>query len=280
MSNTPADRQLTLLVALAHPDDEVGAAAAILAQKARGDRVVLMWLTRGEMTEALGPIPATDIIRRRMEHGRRAGEILGVETRFMDFADTRLEPTRAAAYRVAKVIADIQPDGVLTWGDAWQRGMRHPDHQACGQVVRDAITLSRLKRVIDPTAPHREPCPVFTYRDVHSTIPPIAIDAEPWMDTIHELGRAYCEDMQFPHPEWLDEFHRRHAEPFGLKYAEVFDAWESEGGLVDTLLPTTGYNYTPRRNPPHVRRPPGARRALRFAPRVESAEIRATRRER
>ena len=30
----------TLLVGLAHPDDEVGAAGSILAQKARGDRVV------------------------------------------------------------------------------------------------------------------------------------------------------------------------------------------------------------------------------------------------
>ena len=53
----------------------------------RGDRVVLLWLTRGEMTEALGPIPTEEIIRRRTEHGRIAGEILGVETRFMDFPD-------------------------------------------------------------------------------------------------------------------------------------------------------------------------------------------------
>ena len=49
--------QRTLLVGLAHPDDEVGAAGTILAQKARGDRVVVVWLTRGEMTEAFGAIP-------------------------------------------------------------------------------------------------------------------------------------------------------------------------------------------------------------------------------
>lgn len=245
MTENAADRQLTLLVALAHPDDEVGMAAAILAQKARGDRIVLMWLTRGEMTEALGSIPTTDIMRRRMDHGRRAGEILGVEARFMNFADTRLEATRDAAYRVAKVISEIQPDGILTWGDAWQRGMRHPDHQACGQIVRDAITLARIKRVVDPHPPHREPCPVFTYRDIHSRLPAVVIDAEPYMEVVHELGRAYLEDMQFPHAEWLDEFHQREAEPFGLRYAEVFDAWESEGGIVDALLPAVGYNYTP-----------------------------------
>ena len=56
----------TLLVALAHPDDEVGMVATMQAQIERGDRVVLLWLTRGEMTEALGPIPTEDIVRRRI----------------------------------------------------------------------------------------------------------------------------------------------------------------------------------------------------------------------
>ena len=49
-----SEERQTLLVALAHPDDEVGMVAAMQAQRARGDRVVLVWLTRGEMTEALG----------------------------------------------------------------------------------------------------------------------------------------------------------------------------------------------------------------------------------
>src|SRR5688500_5886690 len=70
----------SLLGWLAHPDDEVGLAGAILAQRARGDRVVVVWFTRGEMTEAFGPLPAVDVAAIREEHGRRAGEILGVET--------------------------------------------------------------------------------------------------------------------------------------------------------------------------------------------------------
>ena len=42
----------TLLVALAHPDDEIGCAGTIAAHSALGHRVVLLFLTRGEMTEA------------------------------------------------------------------------------------------------------------------------------------------------------------------------------------------------------------------------------------
>ena len=145
----------TLLVGLAHPDDEVGAAGTILAQKARGDRVVVVWLTRGEMTEAFGPVPSDQVAARREEHGRRAGEILGVETRFLDFGDCRLEANVESAWRVAKVLAEIRPDALLTWGDAWGRGMRHPDHQASGKIFRDAITLARIAKVVAPGQPHR-----------------------------------------------------------------------------------------------------------------------------
>ncbi|MSR35874.1 MAG: hypothetical protein EXR95_04400 [Gemmatimonadetes bacterium] len=58
-------RSSTLLVVLSHPDDELGCAGAIAAQVARADRVVLLWLTRGEMTEAFGPIPTEEVARRR-----------------------------------------------------------------------------------------------------------------------------------------------------------------------------------------------------------------------
>lgn len=230
-------KRQTLLVGLAHPDDEVGAAGTILAQLARGDRVVVVWLTHGEMTEAFGPISTEQVARIREEHGRMAGEILGCETRFMDFHDTHLEATPEAARRVAEVIADVRPDGVLTWGDAWGRGMRHPDHQACGKIFRDAITLARLAKVASPLSPHREPAPVFTYRGGHSVLPEVVVDVEPYRDHIHELGRFYYERLGFGNPEWLDARLAAAGRRHGLRFAETFDAWETAGGRMDTLLP-------------------------------------------
>jgi LmbE family N-acetylglucosaminyl deacetylase len=224
-------------VALAHPDDEVGMVAAMRSQVERGDRVVLLWLTRGEMTEALGPVPAEEIIRRRTEHGRIAGEILGVETRFLDFPDTGVHATPEAAARVARVIAEVKPDGVLTWGNAWRRGLRHPDHQATGQIVRDAITLARIKRVVDPLPPHRKPAPVFTYRDRHSRLPAVAIDASPHRDKIRELSRHYQRELEFPDPDWLEDRLRGIGRHWGLELAEEYDAWETRGGIVESLLP-------------------------------------------
>lgn len=227
----------TLLVALAHPDDEVGAVSAILAQKARGDRVVVMWLTRGEMTEALGPLAPGEVMRRRVEHGRKAGEILGVETRFLDFPDTRLAATPEAAARVAREIAEIRPDGVLTWGEAWRRGKRHPDHEACGRIVRDAVTLARIRKVVDPLPPHREPVPVFTYRGMHSLLPAVAIDAAPYREKTFELGEFYNDELEFGQPRWLDQRLRAAGQNWGLEFAEEFDAWETRPGVVPALIP-------------------------------------------
>lgn len=231
------DRQ-TLLVGLAHPDDEVGLAGTILAQRARGDRVVIVWLTRGEMTEAFGPLPATEVAKRREEQGRHAGEILDVETRFLDFADTRLEATRDAALRVAPLLSEIRPTGLLTWGAAWIRGMRHPDHQACGQIFRDAVTLARIAKAVAPGAPHRDPTPVFTFRDAHSRLPAIGVDVTPFRERIQELADFYLHGIGFGDPEWIEHRLRDTGSRWGCRYAEEVDAWETVvSGTVPALLP-------------------------------------------
>jgi N-acetylglucosamine malate deacetylase 1 len=230
-------RRNTLLVGLAHPDDELGVAGTILAQRARGDRVVLVWLSRGEMTEAMGPLPIAEVARRREEQGRRAGEILDVETIFLDHADTRIEATRAAAEQVARLIAEIRPDGLITWGSAWVRGMRHPDHEACGRIFRDAVTLVRIAKAVQPQQPHREPIPVFTVRDLHSTLPELAVDVSPHVERVLELGSHYLQGVGFGDPDFFTRRLRRAGEAHGVEYAELLDAWESPGGVVRSLLP-------------------------------------------
>ncbi|MCL7957873.1 MAG: PIG-L family deacetylase [marine benthic group bacterium] len=227
----------TLLVALAHPDDEVGTVAAIASQIARGDRVVLVWLTRGEATDAYGRIDPGEVAARRDAMAARVGRLLGVETRFLDFTDTGVIATRDASLSMARLIAEIKPDGVLTWGDAWVRGMRHPDHQATGRIVRDAITLARIRSCVEPLEPHREPAPIWTYRGLHSPLPAAAIDAEPYLDLIFGVADIYHQELQFPDRGWLEERLRRIGERWGCRWAEEFDAWETEGGLVQSLLP-------------------------------------------
>jgi LmbE family N-acetylglucosaminyl deacetylase len=131
----------------------------------------------------------------------------------------------------------VRPDGLLTWGDAWARGMRHPDHQAAGQIFRDAVVLARIAKRVAPLPPHRLPVPVFTYRDAHSVLPAVAVDVEPHVDGIRRLAAFYNERIRFGDPDWIERRLRAAAEPYGLRYAEVFDAWETLPGVFDRILP-------------------------------------------
>lgn len=236
--NTPQalDRS-TLLVGLAHPDDEVAAAGTILAQRARGDRVVIVWLTKGEQTEAFGPLPTQEVARRREAQGHAAGELLGAETIFFDLPDTGLRHDRETVLRIARLFCELRPEGLITWGDAWVRGMRHPDHQVCGQLFRDAILLARIAKVVAPLEPHRAPMPVFTLRDVHSILPAVGVDVSPYREHLDRLANHYHRGIGFGDPAWLDARLRAAGERWGFRYAEEFDAWESPSGAVTSLLP-------------------------------------------
>ncbi|HSJ14201.1 MAG TPA: PIG-L family deacetylase [Longimicrobiales bacterium] len=226
----------TLLVALAHPDDEIGCAGTMALHAALGHRVVMLFLTRGEMTEALGPLGAAEVAARRTEHAHEAAGILGAEARLLDFADTRIEVSADATHQLAREIAVVRPDAVITWGDAWRRGPRHPDHRATGELIRGAITLARITRVVTPLAPHREPAPVYTIREPHSQLPAAAVDIGAHTGTLFELARFYRERVGWPPQPWLEERIGSAGARWGCAAAEEFDAWESPPGLRATLF--------------------------------------------
>lgn len=227
----------TLLAVLAHPDDEVAAAGTLAAQRARGDEVHVAWLTDGRMVSTMGDLAPEEIGRRRREHARGAAEILGAEPHFFGFPDGGVAATPETAREVAELVARLRPDGLLTFGDAWIRGLRHPDHQATGKIARDAVTLARLARLTEPRPPHRERCPVFTYRGAHSTLPRVAVDVTPHLETAFEVGRFYRERVGFGDPGWIERRVRAAARGLDAEHVEPWDAWETEPGLVDALLP-------------------------------------------
>ena len=226
----------TLLALFAHPDDEIGCAATLAAHSASGHRVILVFLTHGEMTESMGPLSAAEVAQRRREHAHESGRILGCGVRFLNYQDTRVESKPDTHHDVAKLIAELKPDAVLTWGDAWIRGMRHPDHQATGAIARSAITLSRIARVVAPFEPHRNAAPIFTIRDRNSMLPPIAIDVSDFIDKALELGAFYRERVGWPPEDWHRSRLRAAGEEWGVAAAEVFDAYESVGGLYASLF--------------------------------------------
>ena len=227
----------TLLTVLAHPDDEILCAGTLMAQKEKGWRVVILWLTKGEMTNAFGPIDVVEVAKRRTVLAFEALDILGVEGRFLDFPDSAVEANVEASKQVANVIAEVRPNGILTWGDAWVRGLRHPDHQATGKIARDAVNFARIEKIVNPENPHREFCPIFTMRDVHSKMPVLAVDVTDHVDKIFQAAEHYRKAIGFGDAEWLKARLQSAGSDWGVDYAEEFDAWETGEGLVESLLP-------------------------------------------
>lgn len=123
----------TIMSIWAHPDDETFLAGGIMARAiAEGQRVVCVCATAGELgTDDPVRWPPARLGRVRRFEAAAAMAVLGVtEHRFLDLPDgglADLDPDPQVD-RLAAVLAEIQPDTILTFGP--DGGTFHPDHQA------------------------------------------------------------------------------------------------------------------------------------------------------
>lgn len=171
----------TILALFAHPDDET-LVAPLLARYARqGSAVTIAYATQGDLSAPetdLEPGPA--IAALRSEEARCASAALGLEPPvLLDYGDGTLgartaRPGRAtkdmgAAF--AKIIADTDPDVVLTWGP--DGGYGHPDHRMVSAVVTELVQAM-------PPAD----APLLLYPGIRTgTVPDIVRQASPWAES-------------------------------------------------------------------------------------------------
>jgi LmbE family N-acetylglucosaminyl deacetylase len=151
----------TLVMVLAHADDE-GPAAPMIARYAReGVQVHLLIATDGGQGTGFAAArgdtspPQQELVRVRTEEARCAAQALGVKPPIlMSFPDGKLGDyagDRALVYRLTQRIADelkrLQPDVIVTWGP--DGGMGHPDHRIVSNIV------VQLQRAGAPGLPER-----------------------------------------------------------------------------------------------------------------------------
>jgi bacillithiol biosynthesis deacetylase BshB1 len=121
-----------------HPDDlEIGMGGAIARHAARGHRVVLCDLTRGE----LGSNGTPD---QRVAEGEAAGAVLGASERVnLSLPDGGLSVDKPDQVRtIAGCVRRFRPRAVAIpyWRD------RHPDHEAASRLLRRAVFAAGLRR--------------------------------------------------------------------------------------------------------------------------------------
>jgi N-acetyl-1-D-myo-inositol-2-amino-2-deoxy-alpha-D-glucopyranoside deacetylase len=159
--NLPSSRlkpvKPSLLVVLAHPDDEAFSSGAILSHYAKlGVRVELLCATRGEAGKITDPsLSIEDLGKHRELELRRACAAMGIgEPRFMDYHDSgRLERLRRddpkatinidyleMEQKILEVMRQTQPQVLLTFDP--HGGYNHPDHLSVHRATTAAFFSS------------------------------------------------------------------------------------------------------------------------------------------
>jgi len=142
MRTTDLSRLGTTVAVWAHPDDETYLSGGLAgALRDLGQRVVCVTATRGE---AGGPDTSPEGRRQLSELRTRELEdamaVLGVDEHvwldYQDGACDAVDPALAAA-RLTGILADIEPDTVLTFGPDGVTG--HPEHRTVGGWVDRAV---------------------------------------------------------------------------------------------------------------------------------------------
>jgi bacillithiol biosynthesis deacetylase BshB1 len=174
--------KLDVLAIGAHPDDvELGCGGTLAVLAARGRKVGILHLTRGEMG-------TRGTAEERIAEAEDAARALGaVEMDFLDCGDGGL---RTGATEEDSLIAKIrlwQPDLVLgpTPFD------RHPDHGRAHRLVEAACFYAGLRnRAPEAGAPFR-PAAVFSYMQHDSFVPSFLVDVTAGWEAKIASMRAY-----------------------------------------------------------------------------------------
>lgn len=157
-----------LLAIGAHPDDlELSCGGWLARAAARGQRVVLLDLTAGEL--ATNGTPEV-----RAQEAQAAAELLGVACRRnAGLPDGHIHATDEQ--QVDAVIAVIRAETPALVLAPWTEA-RHPDHAAAGALVRRAVFLAGLRQHRpDLGAPHR-PTHLLHYPQRHEVRPDFVVD--------------------------------------------------------------------------------------------------------
>jgi LmbE family N-acetylglucosaminyl deacetylase len=123
----------TIVGVFAHPDDETYVAGGLFALARRaGNRVVLVTATKGERgTDDPRRFPPGRLAGMRQRELEDAMRVLGVdEQEWLGFEDGTLAavPAPHGMARVRRVLAEVRPDTVVTFGPDGMTG--HDDHRA------------------------------------------------------------------------------------------------------------------------------------------------------
>jgi len=235
--------KLDILVLPAHPDDaELGCSGTLLKEAARGRKIGIVDLTRGE----LGTRGTPEI---REQEAADAGKILGLSAREnLGIPDGFFENIKQYQLKVIWAIRKYRPEIVIT--NAYHD--RHPDHGRASDLVEDSAFLSGLRKIetVEDGKPQEawRPNLVLHFIQDNYIQPDIVVDiTNQWDGKIASINAF---GSQFYNPEWkgepqtyisspdfiavIESRAREFGKSIGVKYAEGFTSKKMLG--VESLF--------------------------------------------
>ena len=154
-------KPLNVVAIFAHPDDEAGAVGTLMNHSDKGDNVFVILLTHGENASSLDGTPE-EITMVRQGHVNKIEKIIGAQYRLLNLPDSGVFPSVENAKTIARILKQLKPDIIITWGKATTTGTGHPDHRYTFDIVLDAISYARYKEDGKVIEPHRKPISLYT----------------------------------------------------------------------------------------------------------------------
>jgi N-acetylglucosamine malate deacetylase 1 len=231
----------------AHPDDaELVMGGTIAREAARGRRVALVDLTRGECGSRGTP-------ETREAEAREAARILGAAHReSVGLPDARLSVVPEHKDPLVEAVRRLRPRVVLL--QHWEQ--RHPDHAHASRIVYDACFLAGLRNYRPDLGPPFRPKKLVysvTMTEANDVRPSFVVDVTDVWETKLRAIAAFA--SQFVPAEGekggvlpFDGFKaavelsgRRHGQRIGVRYGEGFVTREPLA--VDDLLALGGSSF-------------------------------------
>lgn len=227
----------------AHPDDaELAAGGTLAREAARGRRVCLVDLTRGESGSRGTP-------ETRALEAAEAARLLGASHReSLGLPDGRLQDEPEHKDAVVEALRRLRPRVVLL--QHWRQ--RHPDHAAASRIVYGAAFLAGLRNYRPDLGPAFRPAKLAyaaTMTEANDIVPSFVVDIGAFWETklraISAFASQFVPAAGESGPLHLDRYKeavelsgRRHGQRIGVRYGEGFVTREPL--VVDDLLALAG----------------------------------------
>lgn len=227
----------------AHPDDaELVMGGTLALEAARGRRVALVDLTRGENGSRGTP-------ETRAAEAVEAARLLGVAHReSLGLPDARLAHIPEHKDPVVEAVRRLRPEVVIL--PYWEQ--RHPDHATASRIVYDGCFLAGLRNYrpeLGPAFRPRKLVYALSMTETNEAAPSFVVDITSVWDVKMRAVRAFAsqfapapgETVTLPFERFqlaVEANARRHGERIGVKYGEGFLVREPIE--VDDLLALKG----------------------------------------